>query len=571
MDSRLDPGLTPGSPTPAASVLRVEGLSVAVPSERGPKPVVRNVSLSLAAGEMVGLVGESGCGKTMSVLALAGLLPPGIEVTGGRILVGDEEIQSLPPAARRRLLGRRIGMVFQEPASALNPSLTIGFQLVEAVRIHRALSRTEAADEAVQLLEQVAMPAPRQRLRLYPHQLSGGQVQRVTLAMALAGKPEVLLADEPTTALDVTVQAQILDLLQILRARLGLAVLLVTHDLAVVAESCDRALVLHAGEVVEEGPVRSLLDRPQHPYTRSLVAAYPELGRGTSDPVASAARRKADAEKPLLRARGLAKTYRPPGGDRVRALRGVDLDVFAGRTLAVVGESGCGKSTLARCLVRLDSPDAGSIALDGEDLLALDGAELRRRRRDFQLVFQDPGGSLDPRMRIGSSLEEPLRIHRLASKAERPSRLRDLLAEVGLPAEIVDRFPHQLSGGQRQRVAIARALACEPRLLVADEPVSGLDVSRQSQIIDLLVDLQRRRGLALVLIAHDLGLVESASQDVVVMYLGRVVERGPTATVFRSPQHPYTAALLESAPRLYRASAGLADGDRQRTDPDPVQ
>ncbi|MEM7048209.1 MAG: ABC transporter ATP-binding protein [Acidobacteriota bacterium] len=510
-----------------------------VTTRRG-EALVRGVDLRVAAGEMVGLVGESGSGKTLTALAVAGLLPHRELRSTGEIRLGGEAIHGLPPGPRRRLLGRRIGMVFQEPMAAFNPSFTIGFQVGEVLRLHHGLGKAEARRETRRLLDRMAIPQAEGRLRSYPHELSGGQLQRVALAMALAGRPEMLLADEPTTALDVTLQAQILDLLEELRHDLDLGILFITHDLAVVANRCSRAIVLRHGEVIESGPVADVLQNPEHPYTGELIAAYPRL-----EPRATSA--SLQGAEIVAEARDLHHTYRLPGGAEVKALDGIDLRLAAGSTQALVGESGSGKSTLARALVGLLRPDSGAVHFGGEDLRTWSGAELRRRRRQFQLVFQDPGGSLSPRVRVGKLLAEPLEIHRLEASAE---RIAELLREVGLEPKLARRYPHQLSGGQRQRLAIARALACGPRLVVADEPVSGLDMSLRRQVLDLLAELQRTRGMTLVLVSHDLAMVARAADRVAVMQNGRVVEEGPTGEIFASPKHPHTTALLAASPRL---------------------
>jgi peptide/nickel transport system ATP-binding protein len=578
-----------GVPAAARPLLDIRDLSVAFPGRGGWVPVVRGASLAVARGEMVGLVGESGSGKTMTALSVVRLVPSGARVTGRVWLDGAGEggstdggdLLSLPERGMRRLRGRRIGFVFQEPMSALDPLYTIGFQIAEAVRAHRRISRREAREEVVRLLDRVALPDARRRLDDYPHQLSGGQRQRVGIAMALAGGPDLLLADEPTTALDVTLQAQVLELLARLRAELGLAVLLITHDLGIVADTCDRAVVMHRGEVVETADVESLFAAPEHPYTRRLLAALggphprplsqlppaPRRERGDqqdspSEPAflpspgdrEGGAGRGAGGEGPLVEALQISREFKVRRGllqrtrGVVRAVDRVDLTIRRGECLALVGESGSGKTTLGRCLIRLLEPTSGRVVFAGEDLLALRPRPLRALRRRFQMVFQDPYGSLDPRQKVGSILDEPLTLHTPLRPAERAAKVGELLTSVGLGAELADRWPHELSGGQRQRVGIARALAAGPDLLVADEPVSALDVSLRGQILDLLAGLRARLGLALLFISHDLGAVEQLADRVAVLYLGRIVEEAERDDLFRRPLHPYTVSLLSAVP-----------------------
>jgi peptide/nickel transport system ATP-binding protein len=457
--------------------------------------------------------------------------------------------------------------------AALDPVYTIGFQIAEAVRAHRAVSRKEALAEAARLLDREALPDARRRLDDYPHQLSGGQRQRVGIAMALAGGPDLLLADEPTTALDVTLQAQILKLLDDLRADLGLAILLITHDLGIVAERCDRVAVMHQGEIVETAGVEELFAAPRHGYTRSLLGALtpgpsPASGRGEQSedpPLPETAEGELftplplagegpGVRAPLAAARALSKEYPVHRGlfhrrvGTVRAVDRVDLEIRRGECLALVGESGSGKTTLGRCLIRLLEPTSGSVVFDGEDLLALAPRELRARRRRFQMVFQDPWGSLDPRQRVGAIVAEPLVVHEKLDRDDAAQRVAELLTSVGLDPALAGRWPHELSGGQRQRVGIARALAAGPDLLVADEPVSALDVTIRSQILDLLADLRRRLGLALLFISHDLGAVARLADRVAVLYQGRVVELAAVDDLFHRPLHPYTVSLLSAVP-----------------------
>src|SRR5215210_207484 len=488
------------APAVPAPLLEIRDLEVSFPQGDGWLRVVRGVSLDVAPGEIAGLVGESGSGKTLTALSILRLVPPPARVSGRIRLAGAGDLLALPERELRRVRGGRVGFIFQEPMSALNPVYTIGFQIAEAVRAHRGISRKEALGEAVRLLDRVALADARRRIGDYPHQLSGGQRQRVGIAMALASGPDLLLADEPTTALDVTLQAQILELLDGLRADLGLSVLLITHDLGIVAERCDRVAVMHQGEIVEEAEVGELFAAPRHGYTRALLGALtpgpsPASGRGekVSDSLASV--RQLSKTCPVRR--GL---FRKQLGT-VRAVDRVDLEIRRGECLALVGESGSGKTTLGRCLIRLIEPTSGSVVFDGEDLLALRPRELRARRRRFQMVFQDPWGSLDPRQRVGSIVAEPLDVHERIPRAEIDRRVAELLTAVGLDPAFAARGPHQLSGGQRQRVGIARALAAGPDLLVADEPVSALDVSIRSQILDLLAGLRERLGLSLLFVS----------------------------------------------------------------------
>jgi len=544
-------------------LLDIQDLEVAFPGAGA--PAVRGASLSVRRGEMVGLVGESGSGKTLTALSVLRLAPPNARVTGKVWLdgPGGGDLLALPERAMRRVRGGRVGFVFQEPMAALDPMYTIGFQIAEAVRAQRRITRRAAREEAVHLLGRVALPDARRRLGDYPHQLSGGQRQRVGIAIALAAGPDLLLADEPTTALDVTLQAQVLELLARLRAELGLAVLLITHDLGIVAETCDRAVVMHRGEVVETADVETLFRAPAHAYTRRLLAGLPEEhGRARTNrdehgqvldrPCESVSVRVAGA--PLAEAVGLSREF-PVRRGLLRRVRGVaravdrvDLRIRRGECLALVGESGSGKTTLGRCLIRLVEPTSGRVLFDGQDLLALRRRALRALRRRFQMVFQDPYGSLDPRQRVRSIVAEPLAVHTRMRPAARAAKVGELLASVGLDAALAERWPHELSGGQRQRVGIARALAAGPELVVADEPVSALDVSVRTQVLDLLADLQARLGLSLLFISHDLAAVEKLADRVAVLYLGRVVEQAARADLFRRPLHPYSVSLLSAVP-----------------------
>jgi peptide/nickel transport system ATP-binding protein len=549
-------------PVPAP-LLEIRDLEVSFTGRGGPVPVVRGVALDVAPGEIVGLVGESGSGKTLTALSILRLLPAAARASGRIHLAGAGDLLALPEKELRRVRGGRVGFVFQEPMSALNPLYTVGFQIAEAVRAHRRVSRREAQAEAVRLLDRVGLGGARRRSGDHPHQLSGGQRQRVGLAMALAAGPDLLLADEPTTALDVTLQAQILELLDDLRADLGLSILLITHDLGIVAERCDRVAVMHRGEIVETAEVGELFRAPRHSYTRALLQALslpssPSPGEGGK----GGRERGPGGEGPLAAARGLSRFFPVRRGlfrrqqGTVRAVDRVDLEIRRGECLALVGESGSGKTTLGRCLIRLVEPTSGSVVFDGQDLLALAPRQLRALRRRFQMVFQDPWGSLDPRQRVGAMVAEPLAVHERLGKDEIERRVAGLLTAVGLEPAFAERWPHQLSGGQRQRVGIARALAAGPDLLVADEPVSALDVSIRGQILDLLADLRERLGLSLLFVSHDLGAVARLADRVAVLYLGRVVELAPAGALFQRPLHPYSVSLLSAVP--------AADPDRRR-------
>ena len=525
----------------SVTLLDVRGLTI----HAGGADVVRTLSFAVAPGEVLALVGESGSGKTLTALSLLGLLPQAARVVAGQALFEGHDLLRVDPAMQSRIRGARIGMVFQEPMTALNPVLTIGLQMTEALRQHRGLSAGTARAEAERWLRRVEIDDPAARLRQYPHQLSGGMRQRVMIAAAMALHPALLVADEPTTALDVTIQAQVLGLMRDLVREVGASLLLITHDMGVVAEMADRVLVMRAGEAVEEAPVARLFAAPRADYTRTLLAAVPRLDAVT-------AMVPPEVAAPLLRIERIGKTFRPDGlwrrGSPVTALDGIDLDILPGEIVAVVGESGSGKSTLGRIVARLIAPDRGRILFRGIDLTALSGRRLRHARAGVQMVFQDPLASLDPCWPVGRAVAEPIVIHGLAGRREAFARACRLLAEVGLPEHLMTRLPREFSGGQRQRIAIARALAAEPALLVADEPTSALDVSVQAQVLDLLAALQRRRGLSLLFISHDIAVVRHISHRIAVMRAGRIVESGPTAAVLDGPRHPYTRALLSAVP-----------------------
>ncbi|HEX2139487.1 MAG TPA: ABC transporter ATP-binding protein [Woeseiaceae bacterium] len=539
---------SPGTSEAAHLLLRFDELSVAFGSDPDGL-VVDRVSLSIHAGEVLAVVGESGSGKTMLSRAVLDLLPPGGRICHGRILFDGVDLRLAPAERMRRIRGRRIGMVFQEPMTSLNPALKVGFQMVEGLRHHHGLPREECRQRAIEMLQRMDVPNAAAALDRYPHEFSGGLRQRLLIASVFLLEPSLLIADEPTTALDVLVQKQVFDIMLEVARDLGTAVLLITHDLGVVARYADRAAVLHGGRLLESGTVRDVLLRPQHQYTRALMGALPRREL-KPQPVPG---------PPLFEVRDLTVEFagrrtwpwqRPSG---VRAVDRVDLTIRQGETLAVVGESGSGKTTLARALLNLAGPRSGSVLYKGRDVAGLAGDELRQYRSSLQIVFQDPWGSLDPRMRIRSIVAEGLRTVKGVSRREKRRRSEALLAEVGLGAEYLDRYPHELSGGQRQRVNIARALVAEPEFVVADEPVSALDIIVQAEILALLERVQKARRFTCLFISHDLGVVEQIAERVVVMYRGRIVEEGTRDQVFGSPAHPYTRELLAAAPRLVLA------------------
>ena len=606
------------------ALLEVEGLRTLIGRGPGAVRAVDGVSFRIRRGEAYALVGESGCGKSMTALSILGLVPrPAARIVEGSVRLDGTDLLRLPERELRAVRGRRIGMVFQEPQTALNPVLSVETQIGEALTRHLGLRGRARRERVLALLREVGIPDPERRLREYPHQLSGGMKQRVVIAMAIACDPELVIADEPTTALDVTLQAQVLELLRRERERRGMALLLITHDLGVVAENADRVAVMYAGEIVEEAPRGRFFREPRHPYTQGLFEALPdrrkrarplaavpgtvpslaapppgcrfaprcaladarcrsetpgwtELGEGhrvrchavaegraaaPAAPPPPCRAMPAAAGAPLLEVRGLAVHFPVRKGvlrrtvAHVRAVDGLSFALAAGRTLALVGESGCGKTTAGKAVLQLLRPTAGSVRFDGTELTRLRGRALRRRRRDMQIVFQDPYASMNPRMLVGDIVAEGIVAQRLAAtRAERERRVAALLEQVGLPADAARRYPHEFSGGQRQRICIARALAVEPRLVVCDEPTSALDVSVQAQILNLLRGLQDRLGLAYLFISHDLAVVSYLAHEIAVMYLGRIVEHGPVDAVLDRPLHPYTEALLAAAPTVDAAT-----------------
>jgi peptide/nickel transport system ATP-binding protein len=544
--------LLPAGTDPAEVVLAVRGLQVAARSDSGLMPLIEDLSFDLRRGETLAIAGESGSGKSITALACMGLLPqPAVRVTGGTIRLGDTELTGLPEARMQRIRGARIAMIFQEPMTALNPVMTIGRQLTEAIRAHEPLGLAAARTRTIEAIRAVRISQPERRLAQYPHELSGGMRQRVMIAMALALRPDVLIADEPTTALDVTVQREVLDLLRDLQRELSTAVILITHDMGVVAEMADRVIVMRRGRVVETAPTASLFAAPQDDYTRQLLAAVPRIGAGQARPAQGSP--LPDGGDTLVRMTDVSVRFPVRQGvfgrlhARVHAVEKVSLDIRRGETLALVGESGCGKSTIARALVGL-VPHEGRIEVGGKALADLGRAATKALRRDLQIVFQDPMAALDARMTVGELIREPLVIHGIGTPDEQRARVRDLLERVDLPALAANRYPHQFSGGQRQRICIARALALKPRLIVCDESVAALDVSIQARVLDLLRDLQAETGVSYLFISHDMAVVENISDRVAVMYLGQIVEMGSRAQVFGDPRHSYTRRLLAAVP-----------------------
>ena len=530
-----------------APVLKVQDLTVSVRTESGLRPLVSNLSFSLRRGETLAIAGESGSGKSITSLAIMGLLPPpAVRVTGGSIRLGDTDLTALPEAELRAVRGDRVAMIFQEPMTSLNPVLTVGMQLVEAIRAHEVVSRAEAKARALEALRAVRLSQPERRMTQYPHELSGGMRQRVMIAMALALRPEVLIADEPTTALDVTVQREVLDLLRDLQRDLGTAIILITHDMGVVAEMASRVIVMREGRMVEEGDVAQIFHAPVADYTRELLAAVPRMGKGAARPVVAQTEviaRLADVQVGFdIRGGLLGRTTH-----RVHAVEGVSFDIRRGETFALVGESGCGKSTIARALVGL-VPIGGTIEIAGKSFANLDTAGQKALRRRVQIVFQDPMAALDPRMTVGDLIAEPLVIHQIGDRASQTARVADLLERVGLSRDQMARYPHEFSGGQRQRIGIARALALQPDLIIADESVSALDVSVQARVLDLLQALKQEFGIALLFISHDMAVVENIADRVGVMYLGQIVEMGTRDQVFGDARHAYTRRLIDAVP-----------------------
>ncbi|EHK67757.1 ABC transporter [Achromobacter arsenitoxydans SY8] len=582
-------------------VVQVNDLTVRFKTPERTVEAVRNVSFHVDRGETLAIVGESGSGKSVTSLALMRL----VEYGGGRIVNGGMllrrrsgdvlDLGNAPDSTLQRVRGADVAMIFQEPMTSLNPSFTAGNQIAEALQLHQGLDAAAARAETLRMLERVRIPEARAILDRYPHQLSGGMRQRVMIAMALSCKPQLLIADEPTTALDVTIQAQILQLIRQLQEEMDMGVIFITHDMGVVAEVADRVLVMYRGDKVEEGGSDEIFARPQHPYTRALLSAVPRLGamHGTDEPApfpllkVDEAVRVPDPAKlvdnpvavpstvrrengPVLKVRDLTTSFDITGGilgrvqKRVHAVEKVSFDLYPGETLSLVGESGCGKTTTGRSLLQLVKSKGGSIEFDGKNIGALRGSAMQTLRQHIQFIFQDPFASLDPRMTVGYSIMEPLLIHKVARGKEAQDRVRWLMDKCGLLPEMIDRYPHEFSGGQRQRICIARALALNPKVVIADESVSALDVSIQAQIVNLLLDLQRELGVSFLFISHDMAVVERVSHRVAVMYLGQIVEIGPRRAIFENPQHPYTKKLMAAVPiadpqRRHRERSLLVD------------
>lgn len=522
---------------------------------------VDDVSFRIPKGETFCLVGESGSGKSITALSVIRLLPQGIATNpGGEILFNGQNLLQLAEADLRTIRGAQIAMIFQEPMTSLNPVFTIGEQIVEALQLHNPdMTDEEAAEKAIQALEQVQIPEPRERFNTYPHQLSGGQRQRVMIAMALACEPELLIADEPTTALDVTVQAEILRLMQKLQAETGMSLLFITHDFGVVAQMAHQVGVMQQGKLVEIGRTEQVLNNPQHPYTQKLLASVPEnlVRLKPAEPMLVAVEQSEQNTTPLIQIRDLNVWFPVKKGlfrrtvDHVKAVDGVSLAIAHGQIMALVGESGCGKTTLGRAILQLEKPTAGSIHLEGQELTQLSAAELRPLRPKMQIAFQDPQSSLNPRLLVETTLTEPMQAHNIGvSDEDRIERAAQVLESVQLKRDYLWRYPHEFSGGQRQRIGLARALVLNPAFIVCDEITSALDVSVQAEILQLLLKIREERNLTLLFITHNIGVVEYLSDQTVVMHKGKVVEQGSTAQVCGNPQHPYTQKLLAAVPRL---------------------
>jgi len=565
--------------SPSRPLLSVRDLSITFGKGPGAFRVVKNVSFDVRPGKTLAVVGESGSGKSVTCLGIMRLTDySGGQIAGGEILLhqhggGTLDLARAPEDRLRAIRGNDIAMIFQEPMTSLNPVFTIGSQIEEALLLHERMTVREARLRAKELLQKVRLPDAERLLERYPHQLSGGMRQRVMIAMALACNPRLLIADEPTTALDVTIQAQILNIIRDLQQELGTAVIFITHDMGVVAEMADDVVVMWKGEKVEEAPVRAIFASPRHPYTRALLSAVPRLGSLKGQPYPKRTpvmvmdggapkqigdvheQKTADYTKPLLQVEKLTtrfdvgRSFLGRVTHRVHAVEEVSFEIFPGETLALVGESGSGKSTIGRTLQQLIEPTGGTVRFDGRDMASMSHAERRRLRQDIQYIFQDPFASLDPRHTVGYSIAEPIVVHRLIKDRKAiERRVHELLEHVGLQPQHAKRYPHEFSGGQRQRVCIARALASDPRLIIADESVSALDVSIQAQIVNLLMELQEKRGLSYLFITHDMAVVEKISHRVAVMYLGQIVEIGPRQAIFENPQHPYTRKLLSAVP-----------------------
>ena len=559
-------------------LLTIKNLNIQARTRAGVLNVVKDLSFSIKKGETLGVVGESGCGKSVTALSVMNLLPEGIlSISSGDIIFNDVAITELPENKLENIRGNEISMIFQEPMTSLNPLFTVGDQVSEVVRKHKGLNKDKSWAKAIELLDAVKIANPEKKAFDYPFQLSGGQRQRVMIAIALACQPKILIADEPTTALDVTIQAEILALINRLKEETGTAVMFITHDMAVVAQMADRVVVMYQGKKVEEGTVNEIFNNPQHDYTKALLAAVPKLGEMASkkypEPMKLVGEDSTNnpkpivgTEEPLLKVNNLVTHYPVKGGvfrrtvAQVHAVEDVSFTIMKGKTLSLVGESGCGKSTVGRSLIRLVEPTSGEVDLDGQDILSLAPKDMREARSNIQMVFQDPFASLNPQMLLVDQVAEPLRNYGTLKGSALQERIEVLFDRVKLPRSFMRRYPHELSGGQRQRIAIARALALNPKLIIADEAVSALDVSVQAQVLNLMMELQVDLGLSFLFISHDMAVVERVSHDVGVMYLGRLVEIGPRPSIFRNPQHPYTQDLLRAVP--------IADPNQRKTERD---
>ena len=559
-----------------STLLSVNNLNIEAHTRMGVVRVVKDLSFSIKQGETLGVVGESGCGKTVTALSIMKLLPKEtLKISSGNIIFDNKAINNLSDSELEKIRGNEISMIFQEPMTSLNPLFTVGEQVAEVVRRHKNVSKERAWKRAIELLDLVKIANPDKKVSDYPFQLSGGQRQRVMIAVALACEPKILIADEPTTALDVTIQAEILALINRLKDETGTAVMFITHDMAVVAQMADRVIVLYPGEKVEEGTVHEIFNNPKHEYTKSLLAAVPKLGEMASRKYPEPMRLmgKGDTQiiepiigtdEPILSVKKLVTRYSIRGGlfqrikAKVHAVEDISFTIMKGKTLSLVGESGCGKSTVGRSLIRLVEPASGEVYLDGQNILDLTVKDVRDARSKIQMVFQDPFASLNPQRPLFDQVAEPLRNYGIFKLEELQKRIGDLFDRVKLPQSFMRRYPHQLSGGQRQRIAIARALALNPKVIIADEPVSALDVSVQAQVLNLMMELQVDLGLSYLFISHDMAVVERVSHDVGVMYLGRLVEIGPRQAIFRNPHHPYTKDLLKAVP--------IADPSKRKTE-----
>jgi peptide/nickel transport system ATP-binding protein len=558
----------------AKNILTVQELSVAFGPANERKEVVHRISFELRENEIMGVVGESGSGKSVSFLAITGLLPKKTSGVEGVITFDGKDLKTLTERAMRQIRGKEIGMIFQEPMSALNPSMRCGKQVSEMLRLHLGLSANEARARTIELFKQVRLPEPERIYRRYPHQISGGQMQRVMIAMAISCKPKLLIADEPTTALDVTVQKEIVELLKDLQKETGMSMVFISHDLALVSEIADRVMVMYHGNVVEQGSLLSVFKLPRHDYTKALLKSRPELDKrlerlptirsleeGLFEPKEIGAQERARRHKklytrpPLLEVRNLSKTYFSRSGifDRSKPFKAVDqvsFKVFEGETLGLVGESGCGKSTLSKAIMLLDPPSGGEVYYNGKRIDRLNAAGVKKLRREIQLIFQDPFSSLNPRMTIGEAVSEPMKVHTIEPSARKRRKMAgELLLQVGLDESFYNRYPHELSGGQRQRVGIARAIAVRPKLVVCDESVSALDISVQAQVLNLLNALKENYGFTYIFISHDLAVVKYMSDQLMVMNQGKIEEMGDADEVYASPKSPYTQKLIEAIPK----------------------